>query len=42
MAIGGGGTLHTGFLVREPEKKGQLGRIILNCILNIWGIFRLN
>jgi hypothetical protein len=38
----GGGRLHTGLLVREPEEKGQLGMIILKCILNILGIFRLN
>jgi len=32
MAIRGGGRLPTGLLVREPEEKGQLGRIILKCI----------
>jgi len=42
MAIVGGGNMHTGLLVRESEEKGQLGRIILKCILNILGIFRLN
>lgn len=38
----GGGRLHTGLLVREPKEKGQLERMILKCILNILGIFRLN
>jgi len=38
----GGGNVHTGLVVREPEEKEQLGRIILKYILNIWGTFRLN
>ena len=42
MAIGGGENVHTGLVVREPEEKGQLGRIILKCILNYELIYQLN